>query len=96
MAHAQRAERAFSQTAISLAAAAVLAVVLTGIVAFSTLNLFGIAAPTGERFQAAPAVIESGRQWELERRQQMGDVDPVTVTGDYWERQRRQQSGDVD
>jgi hypothetical protein len=93
MAHAQRAERASSQTAITLAAAAFLAVLLAGIVALSALDPFGFPAPANG-FRVTPAVAESGQQWEVQRMQQTGYVDSVTVTGDDWERQRRQQSGD--
>ena len=39
-----------------------------------------------------PAVLESGVQWELQRRQQSGDVDPLTEAQREWERQRRLQS----
>jgi hypothetical protein len=94
MAHAQPAERASSQTAITLVAAALMAVLLAGIVAFSALGPLGFPAPTGG-INVSPAVAESGQQWEeIRRRQQSGYVDAVTVTGDDWERQRRQQSGD--
>jgi hypothetical protein len=58
-------------------------------VAFSTVDPFRFRAPAGG-IHVTPAVTESGHQWELERLQQSGYVDPVTVTGDEWERQRRQ------
>jgi hypothetical protein len=96
MAHAQQAERAFPQTAISIAAAALAVILLAGIVAFSTMNPFGVLAPAGDRIQIDPAVIESGRQWELQRKQQSGYVDPVIESGRQWELQRKQQSGTPD
>jgi hypothetical protein len=99
MAHAQPAERASSQTALTLAAAALLAVLLAGIVAFSPLAPFDFGAPTGGN-QVSPAVIESGQQWELQRRQQSSYADPLTPalieSGRQWELQRRQQGGYVD
>ena len=72
MAHAQRAERDSSQTAITLAAAALLAVLLAGIVALSALDRFGFPAPA-DGFKVTPAVAESGQQWEIQRMQQSGD-----------------------
>ena len=94
MAHAQQAERAFPQSAITLVAAALVAVLLAGIVALS--NPFGLRAPVSDRIQVDPAVVEAGRQWELQRKQQSGYVDPVIEAGREWERQRKQQSGTSD
>jgi hypothetical protein len=96
MAHAQQAERAFPLTAISLAAAAVAAVLMAGIVAFSTVSPSGLFAPVSDRIEIDPIVVESGRQWELQRKQQSGYVDPVIESGRQWELQRKQQSGTPD
>jgi hypothetical protein len=96
MAHAQQAERALPQTAVSLLAAAVAGVLLAGIVAFSTMNSSGLFAPVSDRIQIDPAAVESGRQWELQRKQQSGYVDPVIESGRQWELQRKQQSGTPD
>jgi hypothetical protein len=38
--------------------------------------------------------MESGRQWEIQRRQQLGYGNPVLDSGRDWEEQRRQQSAD--
>jgi hypothetical protein len=75
MAHAQQAQRAFPLTAISLAAAAVAAVLMAGIVAFATINPSGLFAPASDRVEIDPIVVEAGRQWELQRKQQSGTPD---------------------
>lgn len=92
MAHAQPAERPFANVPASFVPAAVLAVVLAAIVAIAALGPFGLFSP-GDRIVIDPAVIEAGRQWELQRKQQSGWVDPVIESGREWERQRKQQSG---
>ena len=48
--------------------------------------------PSVEIRPISPALVESGAQWELQRRQQSGDVDPLTEAQREWERQRRLQS----
>ena len=93
MAHARQADRAFPQSVIYFAAAALAAVVLTGIVGIVTLDPFGFGLGIDRPGHITPAVLESGRQWELQRKQQSGYVDPLVQYGRDWERQRRQQSG---
>ena len=90
MAQARQADRALPATAIFLAAAAIAAVVLTAVISTGMLDLFGSQSPAS-RAGVSPAVLESGRQWELQRRAQSGVVDPVLESGRDWEDQRRQQ-----
>ena len=97
MAHARRAEPAYyPQSAIYFVTAAVAAVLLTIIAAFAGFDPFGIRTSVDQRITTNPAVVESGRQWELQRLQQGGYVDPVMESGRKWELQRLQQSGDAD
>jgi hypothetical protein len=77
-------------------AAAAAAILVTAIVAFAAFGLIGAQAPDLDGLQVDQAVLDSGAQWELERRAQSGYVDPVLDSGDEWERQRYQQSGDSD
>jgi hypothetical protein len=95
MAHARRAEPAIPQSASYFATAAFAAALLTLIVALA-LDPFGIRAPAGHPSPMSPALIESGQQWELQRLQQGGHVDPLLGSGRDWERQRRQQGGNLD
>lgn len=92
MAYAPQADRGFPLSVIHFAAAALAAVLLAGIVAMATLDPFGFGAGVDSPIQLSPAVLESGRQWELERLQQLGYVDPLVEDGRDWERERRQQT----
>lgn len=92
MAHAQSAERPFANVPAPIVPAMVFAIVLAAIVAIAALGPLGLFT-SGDRIVVDPAVIESGRQWELQRKQQSGWVDPVIESGREWERQRKQQSG---
>jgi hypothetical protein len=87
MTHARHTVQAIPLTALAFLAA-VAAVVLVGVVALTTVEPFGLGA-LGDDLAVSPAVVDSGIQWELERRQQYGYVDPVLDSGDQWERQRR-------
>ena len=93
MAHARQADRALPQAASYLIAAMAAAILVTAIVAISAFGLFRVQAPDFEGLQVDQAVLDSGAQWELERRAQSGYVDSVVESGDEWERQRDQQSG---
>ena len=93
MAHARQADRAFPQAAIYLLAALAAATLVMVIVLAGTLGPLGVRAPTTDAIQVDPAVIEAGRQWELQRKAQSGYVDPVIQAGRDWEKQRKQQSG---
>lgn len=92
MAQATQAGRAIPQAPNYLLAAvgAILAAILVaGTIAFAAIAPFG--GPSDDPV-VNPAVFESGTQWELQRRQQSGDVDPLTEAQREWERQRRLQS----
>lgn len=95
MAQARQAERTVPQTPMFLAAAA-LAAVFAAIVLLSTLNPFGLLASGEDPIGVSPAVIEAGRQWEAQTRQQIGHVDPAIESGRQWELERKQQSGAFD
>ena len=90
MTQAHPADQAFPLTAISILAAALAAVALVTVVAITTLEPFGFGARGDDLPGVSAAVVNSGIQWELERRQQYGYVDPVLQSGDQWERERRQ------
>ena len=96
MAHAHQADRAIPQAAIYLFAALAAATLVMVIVLAGALGPFSVRAPATDRIQIDPAVIESGRQWELQRKAQSGYVDPVIQAGRDWEQQRKQQSGASD
>jgi hypothetical protein len=93
MAQTRQAERGIPQSAFYLAAAVVAAIVLSAMVATGSLNLFEARAPIVDRGGVNPAVIQAEREWERQRHQQSGYVDPLIKAGQEWERQRQQQSG---
>jgi hypothetical protein len=93
MAHARQADRTFPQAANYLVAATAAVILVIAIAAIVALRPFGALAPDLDGLGVSPAVLDSGAQWELERRAQSGYVDPVLESGDEWERQRDQQSG---
>jgi hypothetical protein len=93
MAHARVAERGFPYSAAYLILAVLAAVMIAAVAAFVTLDPFGLRAPAVVEIHTTPAVMESGRQWELQRLQQGGYVDPVFDSGRQWELERQQQSG---
>jgi hypothetical protein len=92
MAHARQADRALPQAAIFLFATLVTVIALGAIVAYTAFGV-RVDLPTADRAPSNPALLESGRQWEVERRQQMGEIDPLTRYGRDWEKERRQQGG---
>lgn len=92
MAHARHAERAFPQVGAYITIVAALLVSGTlALFAFEPLKLQG---PTAEVPPLTPALVEAGQQWELQRKAEMGYVDPIIDSGRDWEEQRRQQSGE--
>ncbi|MEO8510012.1 MAG: hypothetical protein ABI534_02100 [Chloroflexota bacterium] len=93
MAHARVAERGFPQSAVFIVLAVLVAVMLAAIAAFAILDPFGLRAPAISEVRTTPAVIDSGRQWEFQRLQQGGYVNPVLDSGRQWEIERLQQSG---
>jgi hypothetical protein len=88
----QAGRRTFLTPQVALAFAGLIAAAAL----FAALVIVGpisIGAPAvGEQYQAPARVVESGRQWEQMRVQQMGVTDPLTKSGQDWERQRSQQS----
>lgn len=91
MAQARQADWAMPQVAI-FAAILVAAIITAAMLATGTLNLPGMQPGTQPRGEVSPALIQAGRDWELQRKQQSGWVDPVIEAGREWERQRKQQS----
>jgi len=92
MAQATQAGRAIPQAPsypLGAVGAIIAAILLAGTLAFAAIDPFG-GPSVGPAI--SPAVLESGVQWELQRRQQSGDADPLTEAQREWERQRRQQS----
>ena len=90
MTQARHADSAFPLSTISMIGAALAAVVLVGAVAVATLAPQRLDLVADDPITVSPAVIASAQQWELERRQQYGYVDPVLESGEQWERERRQ------
>lgn len=91
MAQARQADRAMPQVA-TLATILVAAMLAVAMLATGTLNLPGTPLGTQDRGEVSPALIQAGQDWELQRKQQSGWVDPVILAGRDWERQRKQQS----
>ena len=93
MAHARVAERGIPQSAITIIFTVLAAVFLAAVAAFAILDPLGLGAPAEFEVRTTPAVLESGQQWEAQRLQQGGYVDPVAQSGRQWELERLQQSG---
>lgn len=96
MTYATPAARPFPLTAFYLVAAAVAAVAISVIVAVSTIGPLAVGGPSDHPVRFSAAVIESARQWELERAQQSGHVDPTLDAARRWVLERGQQSGYMD
>lgn len=93
MAQARQAVRQLPHTAVYLAAALIAAVTIGVVVALGMLGPMRLEQPATDRGQLSPALIQAGRDWQLQREQQGGFVDPLTQAGRDWETQRKQQSG---
>ena len=96
MAQATRAARTFPQAPnypLAAVGAILAAILVAATLAFAAIDPFGLQGPAVVS-PVSPAVLESGARWELERRLQSGDLDPMTEAQREWERQRRQQSVD--
>ena len=94
MAQATQAPRTIPQAPtypLAAVGAILAAILVAGTIAFAAIDPFGLRGPSVGS-PISPAVLESGAQWELQRRLQAGDVDPLTEAQREWERQRRQQS----
>ena len=94
MAQATQAGRTIPQAPsypLGAVGAILAAILVAGTIAFAAIDPFGLRGPSVGPV-TNPAVLEAGSHWELQRRQQSGDVDLLTEAQREWERQRRQQS----
>ena len=91
MTHVRQAAGGFPTVATHHIAAVAAALLVAGIVAISAFGPLNIQLPLANDPGVNPTVLEAGRRWEIERRAQSGDIEPVIQSGDDWERQRRQQ-----
>jgi hypothetical protein len=94
MAQATQAGRAIPQAPnypVAAVSAILAAILVAGTLAFAAIDPFGLRGPSVES-AITPAVRDAGARWELQRRQQLGDINPLTDAQREWERQRRQQS----
>lgn len=72
--------------AVSIAVTIVLGMLIPGRVSFPTTEQDqGYSAPN-------PALVQAEREWQRQREQQGGYVDPLTQAERNWEQQRKQQS----
>jgi len=93
MAQLGQAERGtFPQVAINPIAAIVAAILFAVIVAYAAIGPLGLLQPSFEGPNVDSALQEAGARWELERRLQSGDLEPLRGAEREWERQRHQQS----
>lgn len=94
MAQATQAGRTIPQAPsypLGAVGAILAAILVAGTLAFAAIDPFGLRGPSVEAV-INPALRDAGAQWELQRRQQVGDIDPLTEAQREWERQRRLQS----
>ena len=92
MTHARQAAGGLPTVAINHIAAIAAALLVAGIVALSAFGPLNVQAPFADDPGVNPSVLEAGQRWEIERRAQSGDIEPVIRSGDEWERQRRLQN----
>lgn len=92
MAYAGQAQRTFPQVVINPIAAVVAAIVFAGLVAFSAIGPLGLMGPTVEGPNVDPVLREAEARWELHRKLQTGDLEPLRQAEREWERQRIEQS----
>ena len=83
--------RTSSNGAIPLFLAALAAIIIAATLAIPALAPGSPSSPVGVGF--SPQVIASAQQWELQRRQQGGEIDWVARSARAWELQRMQQGG---
>ena len=99
MAHARPAERILPQAPsfpLAAVAAAIAAILVTGILAFGAIDPFGMRGPSVEGPNVDPVLREAEARWELHRKLQSGDVDPLTQAQREWVRQRLQLGAALD
>lgn len=93
MAQVGQADRGtFPQVAINPIAAVVAAFLFAVIVAFAAIGPLGLLQPTFEGPNVDPALQEAEARWELHRKLQIGDLEPLRQAEREWERQRYEQS----
>jgi len=90
MSQARPVVRFSADGAIPIFVAVFAAIIIAAVVAIPAL---GPGQPSPRDVSAfSPQVIASSRQWELERRQQSGEIDWIVRSARQWELQRVQQS----
>ena len=93
MAHARPAERILPQASnfpLAGVAATIAAILVSGILVLGAIDPFGMGGPSTEGPNVDPVVREAEAKWELYRKLQSGDVDPLTQAQREWVRQRLQ------
>jgi hypothetical protein len=91
MAHAGVAERTAPQVPSFPFIAAIAAVLVAGVIAFLASDPLGLQQP--DPTAVNPLVLAAERRWEVERKAQMGYIDPAVRSASEWEKQRQQVSG---
>lgn len=93
MAQAQQASRTLSQFALYFGAFCIAALIVGVMILTGALNAADTRPSHRERGVVSPALIQAGRDWELQRKQQsIGYVDPLVEASREWERQRNELS----
>lgn len=92
MAYARGAVRLIPQTAIYLAVALAVAFTVGVIVFVGLLGPTPVPERSIDRGELSPALVQSGRDWQLQREQQ-SVAGPLIRDGREWQLQREQQSG---
>lgn len=91
MTQATQAERAIPQVVINPIVAAVAAILVAGVVAISAFGSFDPLGPGAEGPNVNPALREAEARWELHRKLQTGDLEPLRQAEREWVRQRLEQ-----
>lgn len=94
MQSAQPASPAVPFNLIIVAAVLTVVVVIGGLVAAGTVKLPGIGLPETPG-EVSPALLRAEKEWERQRHQMSGYVDPLIRAEQEWERVRRQISGET-
>lgn len=92
MTHARPANRVSPQVAILFAAALAVTLTVSALLTSGLLSFPNIQLP-GSRGDVSPAVIRAEQEWERQRHQISGYVDPIIRAEQEWERVRKQLSG---
>lgn len=94
MQSAQPATPAVPFNLIVVAAVLTVVVVISGLFASGALKLPGIGLPQTPG-DVSPLLVRAEKEWEKQRHQMSGYVDPLIRAEQEWERIRRQISGEV-